>query len=152
MKADRTSSLFWLAVALMAVYGAIQLGVGRLQQPGSGFLSFLAGSFICLMALIVFFQSFLKGKGFQAKISTLWEGMNWRRPLVIGLLLVAYILALERIGYLLTTFSVLGGMFKGVENFPWWKTTLLSASGSVASFLLFDTILKAPLPKGIFGF
>lgn len=152
MKADRTSSLFWLAVALMAVYGAIQLGVGRLQQPGSGFLSFLAGSFICLMALIVFFQSFLKGKGFQAKIPTLWEGVNWRRPLVIGLLLVAYILALERVGFLLTTFIILGVMFKGVENLPWWKTTLLSASGSVASFLLFDTLLKASLPKGIFGF
>ena len=152
MKADRISSLFWLAVGLMAVYGAIQLGLGRLQQPGSGFLSFLAGSFICLMALIVFFQSFLKGKGFQAKIPTLWEGVNWRRPLVIGLLLVAYILALERVGFLLTTFIILGVMFKGVENLPWWKTILLSASGSVASFLLFDTFLKATLPKGIFGF
>jgi len=152
MKADRISSLFWLAVGLTAIYGAIQLGLGRLRQPGSGFLSFLAGSFICLMALIVFFQSFLNGKGFQAKISALWEGVNWRRPLVIALLLVAYILALERVGFLLTTFIILGVMFKGVENLSWWKTILLSASGSVASYLLFDTLLKASLPKGIFGF
>ncbi len=152
MKADRTSSLFWLVVALMAIYGAIQLGLGRLQQPGSGFLSFLAGGFICLMALVVFFQSFFTGKGFQTKISTLWEGVKWQRPLTIGLLLVAYILALERIGFLLTTLIILGVMFKGVENLPWWKSTLLSASASVAAFLLFDTLLKASLPKGIFGF
>jgi len=152
MIADRMSSLFWLAVGLMAVYGAIQLGLGRLRQPGSGFLPFLAGSFICLMALIVFFQSFFKGKGFQAQISLLWKGLRWHRPLILGFLFVAYILALERIGFLLSTFIILGILFKGLENLPWWKTILLSASASVSSFLLFDTLLKATLPKGIFGF
>jgi len=104
------------------------------------------------MALIVFFQSFLKAKGFQAKITTLWEGVKWHRALTIGLLLLAYLLALERIGFLLTTLIILGIMFKGVENLPWWKTALLSASGSFVSFLIFDTLLKVTLPKGLFGF
>jgi len=152
LKSDRVSSLFWLALGLTAIYLSIQVGVESLRQPGSGFLSFLAGSFICLMALIVFFQSFLKGKGFQAKISTLWEGARWPRALTIGLLLLAYLLALERIGFLLTTFVILGVMFKGVGNLAWWKTALLSTSGSALSFLLFDILLKVTLPKGIFGF
>lgn len=104
------------------------------------------------MALIVFFQSFFQGKGVQAKISTLWEGVQWRRPVFIGLLLAAYVLALERIGFLLTTFIILGIMFKGAQNFSWWKTTFLSALVSFCAFLLFDTLLKATLPKGIFGF
>jgi putative tricarboxylic transport membrane protein len=152
LKSDRVSSIFWLAVGLFVVYGSIRLGLGKLQEPGSGFLPFLAAGFLCLMALVIFFQSFLKGKGFQAKISTLWEGFQWRRPVLIGLLLVAYILAMERIGFLLTTFIFLAVMFKGAENLTWWKTAFLSALVSGGAFLLFDTLLKTSLPKGIFGF
>jgi putative tricarboxylic transport membrane protein len=152
MKADRASSLFWLAVGLMAVYGSIKLGLGSLQQPGSGFLPFLAGSFICLMALIVFFQPFFNEKSVQPKIWDLWKGTIWNRPLILCLLILAYILALEKIGFLLTTFIILGIMFKGAENLSLWKTTLLSALASATAFLLFDTLLKASLPKGIFGF
>ena len=152
MNTDRVSSLFWLAVGLMAVYGSIQLGLGRLQEPGSGLLAFLAACFVCLMALIVFFQSFFRGKGLQVKISTLWKGVQWHRPVFIGLLLAVYALALERMGFLLTTFIILGIMFKGAQNLSWWKTTFLSALVSGCAFLLFDTLLRATLPKGIFGF
>ncbi len=151
MKSDRVSSIFWLAVGFIVVYGSIRLGLGKLREPGPGFLPFLAAGFFCLMALVVFFQSFFKGKGFQAQISTLWEGVQWRRPVFIGLLLAAYILAMERIGFLLTTFIILAIMFKG-ENLAWWKAAFLSALVSVGAFLLFDTLLKATLPKGIFGF
>ncbi|MDH4267590.1 MAG: hypothetical protein OEW45_18340, partial [Deltaproteobacteria bacterium] len=89
MKADRASSMVWMGVGLLSIYGSFQLGLGTLGEPGSGFLSFLAGSFICLMALIIFIQSFLQGKGFQVKISTLWEGVRWHRAAIVGLLLLA---------------------------------------------------------------
>jgi putative tricarboxylic transport membrane protein len=152
LKSDQVSSIFWLAVGSIVIYASIRLGLGKLQEPGSGFLPFLAAGFLCLTALVLFFQSLLKGKRFQSKISTLWEGVQWRRPGFIGLLLAAYILAMERIGFLLTTFIFLAVMFKGAENLAWWKAAFLSALVSGGAFLLFDTLLKATLPKGIFGF
>ncbi len=152
MKADRASSIFWLAVGLVSIYGSFQLGLGTLSEPGSGFLSFLAGSFICLMALIVFLQSFLQGKGFQVRISTLWEGMRWHRAAFVGLLLLVYILVLERLGFLLTAFLMVLAMVKGVERLSWGKALLISISASSVCYLVFDKFLKATLPRGLLGF
>ncbi len=152
MQADRVSSLFWLAVGLLAIYGSLQLGLGTLHEPGSGFLSFLAGSFICLMAILVFLQSFFQGRGFQVRIPALWKEVAWHRPVAIGLLLVAYILALERVGFICSALIVTLVMLRGLEKLSWIKTILISASAIAVSYLLFDVLLKATLPKGIFGF
>lgn len=152
MKADRASSVVWMGVGLLSIYGSFQLGLGTLGEPGSGFLSFLAGSFICLMALIIFIQSFLQGKGFQVKISTLWEGVRWHRAAIVGLLLLAYILVLEWIGFLLTAFLIVLAMVKGVERLSWAKALLISISASAVCYLVFDKLLKAVMPRGLLGF
>ena len=152
MKADRASSVVWMGVGLLSIYGSFQLGLGTLGEPGSGFLSFLAGSFICLMALIIFIQSFLQGKGFQVKISTLWKGIRWYRSALVGLLLLVYILVLEWIGFLLTAFLIVLAMVKGVERLSWAKALLISMSASAVCYLVFDKLLKAVLPRGLLGF
>lgn len=152
MSAERASALFWLTVGLISIYGSTHLGFGTLREPGSGFLSFLAGCFICLMAIIVFFQSFLSGKKSPVKISTLWRGLRWDRSITIGLLTLGYILALERIGFLLSGFLLLFIILKGVENLSWRRAILIPFSTLGVSYLLFHFILKATLPRGIFGF
>jgi putative tricarboxylic transport membrane protein len=152
LSAERVSALFWLTIGLISIYGSTHLGFGTLQEPGSGFLSFLAGCFICLMAIIVFFQSFFSGERSPLKISTLWRGLRWHRPIAICLLTLGYILALERIGFLLTGFLLLFIILKGVENLSWRKAMLIPVSTLGVSYLLFHFILKATLPKGIFGF
>jgi len=151
MGADRVSSLFWLAFGLISIYGSVLLDLGTLRQPGTGFFPFLAGLFISLMAIIVLCRSFIRGKGFQAKPSSFWKGLSWHRPLAVGLLMLGYILVLERGGFLLTSLILLFFMLKWVERFPWWKALLISASASACTYLLFHTLLKATLPIGIFG-
>ena len=152
MKADRLSSLFWMAIALFFIYGAIQMGPGTLREPGSGFFAFLAGSFIVLMALLVFSRSFFRGQGFQAKISSLWSGAKWRRPIVMSFLMVGYCLILEGVGFLLSSILLLSIMFMWVVNFSWWKAVLISVLASAITNLLFSSFLKSTLPRGILGF
>lgn len=152
MKADKISSLFWITAGLISIYGSFLLGLGTLQEPGPGFLSFLAGCFICSMATILFFQSFSLSHGFQAKVSTLWEGMKWPRPMVICLIMTGYVLALERIGFFLTSFLLFLIILKGVENLSWKKTLLIPMGTLLVSYILFHFVVKATLPQGIFGF
>lgn len=152
MPAERIGGLFWLAVGLGSIFGSIQLGVGTFRNPGSGFLSLLAGFFICLMALIVLFQSFFLNPGGQAKLSALWQGTRWRRPLTISILLVVYILLLETTGFLLTSLFTLLIMFKGIEKLAWRRSLILAIAISAIAFVLFNHVLKATLPRGIFGF
>ena len=152
MSAERASAFFWLTVGLISLYGSVHLGIGTLREPGSGFLPFLAGCFICLMAVIVFFQSFLSRERSPVRILTLWRGLRWHRPITIGLLTMGYILALERIGFLLAGFLLLFVILKGVENLSWRKAILIPFSTLGISYLLFHFILKATLPRGILGF
>jgi len=65
---------------------------------------------------------------------------------------LGYILALERIGFLLSGFLLLFIILKGVENLSWRRAILIPFSTLGVSYLLFHFILKAVLPKGIFGF
>jgi putative tricarboxylic transport membrane protein len=136
----------------MSIYGSTQLGLGSLREPGAGFLTFLAGALISLMAMIVFFQSFLKDQGPQVRLSALWEGVNWHRPILISLLTLGYILLLERLGFLITSFLLLIVILKGLENFVWKKALLIPALTVGISYLLFNFLLKVTLPKGPFGF
>ena len=151
MGADRISGLFWLAFGLLCIYGSVDLGVGSLREPGSGFFGLLSGCFFSLLALFVCVKSFLPGKGYQANFSTLWKGMIWHRPLTVAVLMAGYILALERLGFLLTSLAVLLIMLKVVERFPWWKTLLISASASGCTYVLFHVLLKTALPVGFLG-
>lgn len=151
MEADRLSGFFWLIFGFLCMYASTQLDLGSFREPGPGLFPFLAGCFFSLMALLLVICSFIPGRGEQNKVSSLWKGRSWRRPLTAGLLILLYILMLERIGFLLTSLITLCLMLRWVEKFSWWKAFLLSASASVCTYLLFHTLLKAPLPTGLIG-
>jgi putative tricarboxylic transport membrane protein len=152
MGADRVSSFLWLAFGVLCMYGSVLLGLGTLRQPGSGFFPFLCGGFFTSLALMVFVRSLIPGRGFQSKISSLWKGTLWHRPLAVGILMAGYILALERIGFFLTSLVVLLIMLRGVEKYSWWKALLISILSSGSTYLLFQVLLKTSLPTGVFGF
>ena len=152
MNAQRLGSLFWLAIGLISIYGSLLLGLGSMREPGSGFLSFLAGCFMCIMAVVVLVQSFIQGQEVQPKLASLWEGVNWRRPLIITLLVLGFILFLEKLGFILSSFLLLFILLKSVEKFSWRKAILIPVITMGCTYLIFDFFLKATLPKGFLGF
>ncbi len=152
MQTERVGSLFWLTVGLISLYGSFHLGLGTMREPGSGFLPFLAGCFISLMALIILVQSFFREGSGQGKIAALWAGVNWHRTLIISLATLGFILVLERLGFILTSFLLMFILFKWVEKLPWAKAVIIPGLTLGLTYLLFDVFLKATLPKGVFGF
>jgi putative tricarboxylic transport membrane protein len=152
MNADRVSSLFWLLLGLITIYGSVQLGLGTLSEPGSGFLAFLAGCFISLVAVGIFLQSIIRFRGKPLQIRAHWAGSNWHRSLIIGFLTIGFILALERLGFFITSFLLLFCLFKVVERLSWGKAVAIPALTLTATYLLFNVVLKSNLPRGIFGF
>ena len=152
MKPDQISGLFWGTIGLLAIFGSLSLGLGNLSEPGSGFFAFTAGCFVCLMAFIVVFRASFLTQGFQAQISTLWKGARWKRPIVVALLILGYILVVERMGFLLTGFLFLFVILKVVEKLSWEKAIFVPICTLSVSYFLFIFFLKANLPKGILGF
>jgi len=151
MTTDRLSGLFFLIFGFLCIYASAQLGIGSFREPGPGLFPLLAACFFSSLALLIFISSFIPGKGRTNKVSALWKGVNWRRPLTAGFLILCYIPMLERMGFLLTSLIVLFLMMRWVEKFSWWRAFLISASASTCTYLLFQTLLKANLPIGILG-
>ncbi len=151
MNAERLGGLFWLAFGLVIVIGSIELGLGTMKAPGSGFLSFAAGIVVLILAAVVVLQSFRGGKD-SPKLTAIWKAVNWRRPMIVSLLIVFYILALESLGFFITSVVALFLLFRWVEKASWKRSALIPLSVTVFAYLLFHTMLKATLPQGIFGF
>jgi putative tricarboxylic transport membrane protein len=151
MDAERVGGLVGLAFGLVVMVGSYHLGFGTLQAPGSGFLGCLAGAFVTLMALIILVQTFM-GQGNRTKLSALWQDTTWWRPAAVAFLILLYVLALERLGFLLTSLLCRLAVFKGVERFSWLKTIIVAVSAVAVAYLLFHTFLKTPLPRGFFDF
>ena len=152
MQAERVGILFWFTVGLISMYGSTRLGLGTLREPGSGFLPFIAGCFISLMAVFLFLNSLLRRREAQDKPSSFWAGVLWHRPAIISLVTFGFVLVLERLGFILAGFFLLVILFKWVEKFSWKKAMIIPTLTLGLTYLLFNVFLKASLPKGIFGF
>ena len=66
--------------------------------------------------------------------------------------MIGYVLALEHIGFILTSFLLFFIILKGVENLSWKKSLLIPMGALLVSYFLFHFVVKATLPQGIFGF
>ena len=152
MSAERIGALFWIAFGGAAIYGALDLGLGTMETPGSGFLTFVAGSFVTLMAVLVLVQSYRHDAAAQVRVADLWRGLKWGRTIAIVLLTILFILSFETIGFFVCSFLLLVVIMRWLEGVD-WKTSLGVPAITVAgTFLLFHTILKISLPAGILGF
>ncbi|MCF8173423.1 MAG: tripartite tricarboxylate transporter TctB family protein [Candidatus Methylopumilus sp.] len=152
MNAERVGSLVWLMFGAAAIYGALDLGIGTMGAPGSGFLTCVAGSFVALMALLIFIQSFKGDPAAQTRVADLWAGCNWWRAVAISILIILFILAFETLGFFLCSFILLLVIMRWLEGLSWKTSILVPVIAIGCTYLLFKTILKISLPAGIFGF
>lgn len=152
MNAERVASLFWFVVGISAAYGGFGLGLGTTGEPGSGFLTFVAGIFVSMMALIIYVQSYRMSVENQVELADLWRGLKWHRTVVIILMIIAFILLFEVIGFLICSFILLVAIMKGLEGLGWKISLLIPSVTVLITYLLFTIILKTALPVGVLGF
>lgn len=151
MNAERVSSLFWLVLGTAAAYGGLELGLGSGLEPGSGFLTFIAGVFVALMAATLFIQSFSANPADQVRVAELWRGVKWHRAIAVVVLVVVFILVFEVVGFLICSFALLVIIMRWLEGLPWKTSLLVPAITVLVTLVLFKTILKTSLPAGVFG-
>ncbi len=146
---DQYSGIFWTLLGAAVTGSSFVYGVGSFSAPGPGFITFLAGSMLTLLSLILFVSS---GKGSAQSLRALWEGKQTGKALYILILLMGYMLLLAPAGFLLSTFILLVLLFRVQAGYSLWKVTLLSAGSTVASIIVFDFCLGVQLPRGFLGY
>jgi hypothetical protein len=61
-------------------------------------------------------------------------------------------MALERLGFLLSTFLLTGFLLRVMEPRSWSKLLTLALATALGSYAIFARALGMPLPPGILGF
>ena len=141
-------ALFWVAVGLLACYGATQLGLGSVTEPGAGFIFFWSGLILVILSLIVF-ANFVRSPADTAR--DMGE-VNWTKIALVLLSLLLYAFFLERLGFVLTTFVLVSFLLGCIEGTNWFRSLAVAGAAALASYAIFELWLKIRLPKGLFGF
>lgn len=142
------SALFWIALALLVCYGATLLGIGSVNEPGSGFIFFWSGLIMAILALTLL-ADWLRGAGEEDQE---FGRTNWPKIFVVLTVLVLYGLLLEKLGFILSTFALLSFLLTMSDETKWPSIFTVASAAAVISFAIFDLWLKIKLPKGILGF
>lgn len=138
-----------MIVSAITVFLSLRLPFGSFATPGAGFLPILVGVLMFLLSLILFIQSFSKEK---EEIKALWAKGGTGRVLLILLSLVFYGLFLEKLGFILMTFLLMGFLLLAIGKVRKSVVVLLSLFSSLGCYGVFQLWLNVQLPKGIFGF
>ncbi len=151
MDRERWGSLVWLIFGVLIAVGSFRLKLGDFHNPGPGFLPFITGVILSGLSLLVFVQSGRAGKGARRKPFLVNRQRAWKATVTLIALLV-YSVAMNYLGFLVSTTLFLAFLLWAVEPQRWYIVILGSLLASVGSFTIFEILLKSPLPKGIFEF
>ena len=141
-------ALFWVVLGILLCYGATQLGLGSVTEPGSGFIFFWSGLILVILSLMVVAESQRSTDRTAGETAE----MNWAKIALVLLSLLLYAFFLERLGFVLTTFVLLTFLLAWIEKINWARSFGFASAATLGSFAIFELWLKIRLPKGIFGF
>ena len=137
--------------------GSIKLKLGDFHTPGAGFLPFFSGVLLGIFGLILMLSMLLSQEREEknevdGKDRTKRHWRSFLNPSLTMVILFGYILMLEPLGFLLTTFVCLLLLFKLSEPKKWVTPLALSGATAVLSYLVFSVWLQCQLPKGLLRF
>jgi putative tricarboxylic transport membrane protein len=142
---ERLVALACMLIGILISLASRKLGLGSMSSPEAGLFPFLIGLGIILLSGI----SFAQGKT-EEKEHPLF-GVRWKNLLFVVGSLVVYAVALNWLGFPLTTFLFMSVVLKGIEPQKWSVTLLVAFSSTFFAYLIFVLWLKIEFPYGVFG-
>ena len=134
--------IFFLAIGIVFMIGAVKLQVGVPTEPRPGFFPFIDGIILIVLSGLFLFQVW----GGKAGESQAFGKMGG--PVLVVLTLILYVATLETLGYIITTTILSAVVMKVMETKP-RILVLVSLTLAVVSYLLFDRLLGVTLPRGL---
>lgn len=144
------SCILWLGIAIAVLIVSVRLGIGPFHNPGPGFLLFWAGILLAVFSGTLFAAG-VKGQENSTSGAELWKGRKWCVPFLVAATLFIYGLAMPILGYIPATFVLTAVLF-GAGRVKMRLAIPGALLAAVSTFVLFDSLLKMPLPRGPLGF
>lgn len=143
---DRVAGVGLAMFALFVLWQSRALPLGTLANPGPAYMPMVLSALLLLGGLVIAALDRdsppLRSLGFG----------EWRHAVAIFAACAFAALALERLGYRMTILLVLLFLLGVVERKRPAVVVALALGLAGGTFLLFDTLLRVPLPRGpLFG-
>jgi putative tricarboxylic transport membrane protein len=140
---ERVGSLIFLLFGIYGLALSLQLPMGSWSEPGAGPFPLMVSILLCLSGIKLFFS----GKG---NVNVDWKTIcrEQRTPFQIVILTVAFIAALDRLGYLLTSTLYLFALLAWVSRYKLWISMAIAVSVGMGSWYVFGRLLDTALPAG----
>jgi hypothetical protein len=138
-------ALFMALLALIGIYGSLQVGVGwGAEGPRAGFFPFYVSLLVvisCAINLAQIFRSPNDGELFAS-----WSQL--RLVLAVVVPTAVYVLIIPYIGIYVSSALLLALFMKWLGRYPWLLVLPVAIGMPILTFLMFEVWFLVPLPKG----
>jgi len=143
-----------VGAVLLALAGYIFLAAGTLpfgtmRVPQTAFFPKTLAVLLGIMSVILLART-LAGKEAVSGGEKI-ETQGWIRIAATLMTLAGFALALERLGFLLTTFLLMISLLRAIEAQKWRKVVVVALATALISYAIFSLLLGVPLPAGLLG-
>src|SRR4051812_43786572 len=139
--------LIGLALGIFVIHSGIKLKLGSINDPGSGYVLFYTGILMCLFALTIIFAAVSEG---GPSCAARWEAARWTRPAIVIAGLIAFSLALEPLGFLLSAIPLMLLLLRAVDPVRWTLAVPIAVLTPPGAWWVLKHVLLIQLPSGIF--
>ncbi len=144
-KSDIGTGLLGLGSGLWLASAGHDLGIGNMNEPGSGFILFWIGLILAgLSAALAAVGAFGSGSGDGVPFGERWQNV----PLVLFYLIV-YSALLETVGFIPMTTALLLLLFTTVQPIGWKAAIFSSVAITLTVYVVFGVGLGTRFPAGI---
>ena len=147
MNKTRTGSLVLLGTGVYGLILSLRLPLGKWHEPGAGAFPLIVSFLLALSGLFIFLSA-------REKVQIDWRELakhQWT-PFRIVILTAGFILALDRLGYLVTSTLYVFALLFWVSRYRVWVALSLALLIGIGSWYVFGRLFATPLPEGILGF
>lgn len=143
---DRAAGGALVIIGLVTLWESRQYPLGSLHRPGPSYMPVMLALLLIVFGLALAVMGARSGR--MSEVS--WH--EWRHAVAIFSACAFAAWGLDRLGYRLTVAVVMLFLLRVLERQGIVITLAMTVVVAGGSFLLFDTLLRVPLPRGPLGF
>jgi putative tricarboxylic transport membrane protein len=149
---DLVTSLACIGLGIIFCIGSVRYGDIRARTPSGGYFPFIGGILLISISLVHLISATKRKEDKKEFMENFFpQRDSWKRLLLTLFALFAYVISIDYLGFLFTSFLFILFLLKFIEPQKWKVAFTLAILIAAASYALFQLFLKVGLPKGLLG-
>jgi putative tricarboxylic transport membrane protein len=146
---DGIISILFILLAVFICQQSLLIRIGSLSDPGPGLFPFGAGLGIGFLSIIYLLRSIAFMAIDDENLQVAAPKNETRKLWTVGILLFGYIILVNWLGFVVSTFLFSLLFLRVAAAIRWWQLLLMASLVTLGNYLLFIKWIGVNLPKAI---